>query len=314
MKLGPLWGKIKIGGEKKFVVMAKRLLVNVFNEDAALIAARARGLFSADGLDVAVTITPNSTDQMRGLSKGSWQIVSTAFDNVLGWSGREGAEIVAVAQVSQGIVLPVYVRPEIKTWDDLRGKAMAVDAVDTAYALVLRRVLLAHGLELNRGDYQLMAKGTTGYRLNSMLQGETFAGVLNSPWDAKAAAAGLVRIADHREVLPDYPGGVFAVSRHWVADNRQLLLKFLHVWDQALRWCQNEANRPDALKIIAAEEKTDETGAARKLAQLPPSGKLSLTGLQSVLDLRVQFGLTPPMGKDLARYCEESFYQEISNS
>jgi hypothetical protein len=47
---------------------------------------------------------------MRGLGKGSWQIVSTAFDNVLGWSGREGAEIVAVAQVSQGIVLPVYVR------------------------------------------------------------------------------------------------------------------------------------------------------------------------------------------------------------
>ena len=294
--------------------MAERLLINVFNEDAALIVARAKGLFSADGLDVAVTITPNSTDQMRGLSKGSWQIVSTAFDNVLGWSGREGAEIVAVAQVSQGIVLPVYVRPEIKAWEDLRGKAMAVDAVDTAYALVLRRVLLAHGLELNRGDYQLIAKGTTGYRLNSMLQGETFAGVLNSPWDAKAAAAGMVRIADHREVLPDYPGGVFAVRRNWAAENRQLLVKFLHVWDGSLRWCQEEKNRSDVLKTIAAEEKTDETGAARKLAQLPPSGKLSLPGLQSVLDLRVQFGLTPPMGKDLASYCEESFFREIANA
>ena len=57
------------------------------------------------GLDVEVIVTPNSTDQMRGLGKGSWQIVSTAFDNVLGWSGREGAEIVAIAQVSQGITL-----------------------------------------------------------------------------------------------------------------------------------------------------------------------------------------------------------------
>ena len=141
-------------------------------------------------------MTPNSTDQMRGLSKGSWPIVSTAFDNVLGWSGREGAEIVAVAQVAQGITLPIYVRPEIKSWEELRGKPLAVDAVDTAYALVLRRMLLAHGLEMERGDYRLIPKGATGHRLDSMIRGETFAGVLNPPWDAKAAAAGMVRFAD----------------------------------------------------------------------------------------------------------------------
>lgn len=291
-----------------------RLVVNVFNVDAALHVARGRGLFAAEGLDVELLVTPNSTDQMRGLGKGSWQIVSTAFDNVLGWSGREGAEIVAIAQVSQGITLPVYVRPEIKSWNDLHGKKLAVDAVDTAYALVLRRIILAHGLDFDRGDYELVPLGTTGARLESMTRGETFAGVLNSPWDKKAEAVGHKRFADQREVLPDYPGGVFAVSRRWAGQNRQLLVKFLRIWNDALRWCHNDRNRSDALKIIAAEEKVDETGAARKLAQLPPSGKLNLAGLQSVLDLRVQFRLTPPMGKDLARYCEETFYREASNS
>ena len=133
-----------------------RLVVNVFNVDAALNVARARGMFAAAGIDVELLVTPNSTDQMRGLSNGSWQIVSTAFDNVLGWSGREGAEIAAIAQVSQGITLPVYVRPEIKSWDDLRGKKLAVDAVDTAYALVLRRIILEHGLDFDRGDYELI--------------------------------------------------------------------------------------------------------------------------------------------------------------
>jgi ABC-type nitrate/sulfonate/bicarbonate transport system substrate-binding protein len=170
--------------------MAEHLITNVFNVDAALAVGRAKGFFAANGLDVEVVVTPNSTDQMRGLGKNSWQIVSTAFDNVLGWSGREGAESVAIAQVSEGVTLPVYVRPEIRTWDDLRGKALAVDAVDTAFALVLRRVLRAHGLEMERGDYTLMAKGTTGHRLDSMTRGETFAGVLNAPWDGRATAAG----------------------------------------------------------------------------------------------------------------------------
>jgi NitT/TauT family transport system substrate-binding protein len=294
--------------------MADRLLVNVFNEDAALIVARAKGLFTNNGLEVEVMATPNSTDQMRGLSQGSWQMVSTAFDNVLGWSGREGAEIVAVAQVAQGILLPVYVRPEIKSWEDLRGQPLAVDAVDTAYALVLRRVLRAHGLEMERGDYQLIPKGATGHRLDSMIQGETFAGVLNPPWDAKAAASGMARFADHREVLPDYPGGVFAVSRGWGPNNRELLVKFLRIWNGALRWVHNDHNRAEALKLVAAEEKLDEKGAARKLAQSPEDGQLNLAGLQTVLDLRVQFGLTPPMGKELKNYFDTSVYQEASAS
>ncbi len=302
--------------------MSDQLLINVFNIDAALTVARAKGFFTANGLEVDVMVTPNSTEQMRGLGQGSWHIVSTAFDNVLGWSRRlsaeaqagEGAEIVAIAQVAQGVVLPVYVGPEIKTWEDLRGKPLAVDAVDTAYALVLRRVLLAHGLEMERGDYMLMAKGTTEYRLDSMIQGETFAGVLNAPWDAKAAAAGMVRFADHREVLPDYPGGVFAVARKWAAENRGLALRYLRVWNDALRWAHEEKNRGDALKLIAAEEKLDEKGAARKLAQLPATGSLNLTGLQSVLDLRVRFNLTPPMGNDVTKYYDKSFYREAVDS
>jgi ABC-type nitrate/sulfonate/bicarbonate transport system substrate-binding protein len=293
--------------------MVDHLLVNVFNVDAALIVARAKGLFAANGLEVDIMVTPNSTDQMRGLSHGSWQIVSTAFDNVLGWSGREGAEIVAIAQVAQGITLPVYVRPEITSWEELRGKPLAVDAVDTAYALVLRRILLAHGLELDRGDYTLLPKGATGQRLESMTQGETFAGVLNPPWDAKANAAGMKRFADQREILPDYPGGVFAVNRQWADENRDTVVHYLAAWDEGLRWARDEKNRDEVTKLIAEAEKMDEKNAANRLRQLPTDGRLNLAGLQSVLDLRVQFGLTPPMGKDLVKYYDESFHNQRSS-
>jgi ABC-type nitrate/sulfonate/bicarbonate transport system substrate-binding protein len=292
--------------------MAERLLINVFNVDAALIVGRAKGLFAARDLEVEVMVTPNSTEQMRGLGKGSWQIVSTAFDNVLGWSGREGAEIVAVSRVSRGNILPVYVRPEIKSWDNLRGKALAVDAVDTAYALVLRRVLLAHGLDMDRGDYTLIAKGTTGYRLDSMIAGETFAGVLNAPWDGKAVAAGMVRFADHREVLPDYPGGVYAVTRQWAGENREVLIRFLRAWNEALRWCQEKTHQSAAVKFIAESEKLDEKGATDRLGQLPEDGRLNLAGLQSVLDLRILFKLAPPMGKNLTAYYDEGFNSAAS--
>lgn len=290
--------------------MILKLRFIVFNVDAATILARARGLFASQGFDVEVTITPNSTEQMRGLSTGKWNLASTAFDNVLAWSGREGAEIVAVAQAAGGILLPVYVRPEIRNWDDLRGKKLAVDAVDTAYALVLRRILLSHGLDLNRGDYELVPAGATGHRLESMKRGETFAGILNPPWDAQAAAAGMIRLADHREVLPHYPGGVIAVSRSWGQSHKNELTGFLGAWLAGGRWARDPANREEAIRMIASDQKLDRDAAAARLAQLPPDARLNLSGLQSVLDLRIQFGFTLPMGADLKRYYDLSFYRE----
>src|SRR5919109_2143671 len=105
--------------------------LNAFREDPPTVVGRLKGYFAKEGINVKVTRTANSTDQMRGLSNGTYQVASTAFDNVLGWSGREGAELIAVAQIIDTAVFPVYVRPDIKQWSDLRGKKLAVDAVDT---------------------------------------------------------------------------------------------------------------------------------------------------------------------------------------
>jgi len=72
-------------------------------------------------------------------------------------------------------------------------------------------------------------------------------------------------------------------------------------------------SRSSSAKLITAEEKLDEKGAARKLTQLPATGNLNLSGLQSVLGLRVQFNLTPPMGTRLDRYYDEAFYQAATS-
>lgn len=285
----------------------------VFNSDAATIVARSRGMFAAEGLDVTITNTPNSTEQMRGLGAGTWDIASTAFDNVLAWSGREGAEIVAVAQVVDRILLPVVVRPEIGKWEDLRGRPLAVDAVDTAYALVLRRILLAHGLDLERGDYTLVPAGATEHRVESMKRGETFAAILNPPWDVRAAEAGMVRFGDQREVLPDYPGGVYAATRAWAQAQRDDLVGFLRAWASALRWANDPANREETVGLIAADQGMSRESAVRHLGRLPKDGALNLAGLKTALGLRVDLGLTPTMGTDLSRYCNPELYQAAVN-
>lgn len=285
------------------------LRVNVFRVDAAMAAAKARGLFAAEGLDVTITTTPSSTEQMRGISKGNFDIASTAFDNVLAWSGREGAEIVAITQTIDKVMLPVYVRPEIREWNDLRGKKLAADAVDTAYALVLRRILLTYDLDLDRGDYQLVAVGAPEHRLESMKRGETFASIMNPPVDAQADAAGFVRFGDQQSVLPNYTATVLAVNRGWAEKNREAVVAFLRAWLSGVRWVNESKNREEATKLVAAELKLNPKAAAERVAELSTNGALNISGMETVLNLRTQFGFKLPMGAALKPYYDVDYYR-----
>jgi ABC-type nitrate/sulfonate/bicarbonate transport system substrate-binding protein len=281
------------------------LRVIVFTPDAATVAARAHGLFTAEGLDIELIVTPNSTVQMRGLSDGTYHVAFTAFDNVLAWSGREGAEIVAIAQAEASPVLPVFARPEIASWDDLRGQPLAVDAADTAFALVLRAILLDHGLDLEHGDYTIVPVGATQMRFESILRGDTVAGILNAPWDARAREAGLRLLGDQREVLPRYPGTVIAVNRAWAQAHPELVRAFLRGWQAGRQWVADQPTR--ARQLLAAELGVSEEVAAGRLAQLLPSPELDVEGLQSVLALRLRFGYQPPLGAELARYLDSGY-------
>jgi ABC-type nitrate/sulfonate/bicarbonate transport system substrate-binding protein len=286
----------------------KKMRLSVFRIDAATVASRVHGYFAAEGLDIDVTQTPNSTEQMRGVSQGKFEIVSTAFDNVLAWSGREGAEIIAVAQISDKTVLPVFVRPEINTWSDLKGKKLAADAVDTAFALVLRRVLLAHGLDMTKGDYELVALGATGARFESMLKGETFAGVLTSPFDVKAVAAGMRRIGDSKEVLPDYPNTIVAVNREWAQQNRDTLVGYLRGWLKGMSGVKDQANREAAIKLVGEQLKLNPKQAEESVNELSTTGDLNLPGLQVVLDLRNQFGFKLNKGDKVPVYYDAAYF------
>ena len=284
----------------------RTLQVNVFSEDPAMAIGRQKGFFAAEGLEVKVIRTANSTEQMRGLSNGNFQLVSTAFDNVLAWSGREGAELIAVAQIIDSAIYPVFVRPEIKNWNDLRGKKLAVDAVNTAFALVLRRVLLDKGLDFTKGDYELIAVGNTPLRLESMKKGDTFAGVLTPPVDSQAAAAGMVRLGDSREVLPGFPNTLFATTRAWAQKDRAQLVGYLRAWLASLKWMR--ANPDEALKLVEAELKVNTKVAASLIQEMTATGAINPAGLDQVLQLRNRFGLTPPMGPNLSRYYDLQFF------
>jgi ABC-type nitrate/sulfonate/bicarbonate transport system substrate-binding protein len=141
-----------------------------------------------------------------------------------------------------------------------------------------------------------------------MIKGETFAGILNPPFDAKALAAGMRRIGDSKEVLPDYPNTIFAVNREWGQKNRDTLVSYLRAWLKGMSWVKDPANREAAIKAVGAELKLNPKQAAESVDELSRTGNLNLPGLQVVLDLRNQFGFKLIKGDKLPVYYDAAYF------
>lgn len=120
-------------------------------------AAERKGFFQDEHLQVEYTQTPSSAVQIRGLLDGKWDVALTAPDNVMAYVEKENADLFTFMVADLGLNQKLFVRPEISSWADLRGKNIGVDAVDTGFAFLVVRMLDRNGLK--PGDYTFVSVG-----------------------------------------------------------------------------------------------------------------------------------------------------------
>ena len=116
----------------------------------SIYAAQHKNLFAKHDLAIELVYTPNSTVLREGLARGDYQIAQAGVDNSVAMVELAKADAIIVAGGDNGFN-HIFVQPDITSYADLRGKTVVVDAPNTAFALLLYKVLKDNGL--NKGDY-----------------------------------------------------------------------------------------------------------------------------------------------------------------
>ncbi len=271
------------------------LRVNVFRgaSNLPIYMAQEKGYFARRGITLQMLFTPNSTEQRSGLAAGRFEIAHAAVDNTVAMIEVAKADAVIVAG-GDGGMNEVLVRPEIQKITDLRGRTYVVDAPNTAYALIGRKILKDAGLKEGQ-DYKIFPLGGSEARTKGLDTPEGAATLLNPPWNFLAKERGAKSLGRTIDLFGPYQAqGVF-VMRPWAAANGPALERYLAAYIEGCRAAQNPAERDLVLRVLMRELKLTPQVAQMTYTELMTRGSglakdcaFDMAGFRNVLALRAE--------------------------
>ncbi|HZQ11728.1 MAG TPA: ABC transporter substrate-binding protein [Pseudolabrys sp.] len=279
-------------------------------QNLPLFAAQANGFYARRGLDVDIKFTPGSEELRNGLAQGRYQIAHTAIDNAFALKDKANVDI-AVVLGGDNSFNHLMTQGDVGSLADLKGKTVAVDAVNTAYAFQLYKMLKQRGL--NKGDYVVKPVGATGFRLDAMLKDKTIAAaIMNPPFSVRGGSAGLKDMGTVVAAIGPYQGTTAFVLRDWGKANADILVKYLQAYVEGWRWCFEPNNKEAAVALLAERLKLPADVARASFESTAKDfdrdGALNMAGVDNVLKLRAEFEGGEP--KQAAGYLDLSYYKK----
>src|SRR5260370_4191330 len=189
-------------------------------------AALSQGYYSKRALTVELMGTPNSDETRDGLAQGRYQIAHGGVDNAVAQDETDTVDLFIFIGGNNGFN-SLIVQPDIRSYEDLRGKTMAVDSPLTAFAILMYKMLDVKGLK--RGDYTVKAVGGSPQRFQALSKDKTYAAaILNPPFTLQAQDAGLKDLGAAIDVVGPYQSDGGWVLRSWAKANEDTLVRYIH--------------------------------------------------------------------------------------
>jgi ABC-type nitrate/sulfonate/bicarbonate transport system substrate-binding protein len=280
---------------------ALRLIAFPGAPNLPIFAALERGLFENHGVNLTLGLTTSSIAQATNIAAGEFDIALTAFDNVVAYSTGQGAagegvepDYVVIMGATQ-LELSLVAEPSVQEHLDLRGKSIALDALETGFAFVLYEMLDRAGID--RAECEFVAVGATPQRWSALQSGGHSATLTIEPFTSLATAEGYRVIDSSARLFDEYQGGVVAARRSALEQKSSVVGGFIAGYLDGLAWVLDPANRGEVTDLLVQHMDTGDraTGPAITSVLSPQSGltpeaRILPHGMRTVLDLRARHG------------------------
>jgi ABC-type nitrate/sulfonate/bicarbonate transport system substrate-binding protein len=256
----------------------------------AINIAQRKGFLEREGIDFKVVGLRGTSFQVEALDNGDVEVANTAMPYLI-QAVLKGSNSVGIVGGPANQVYSLIAKPEIKSFDDLKGKMVGMSlAVDTI-SIATRLLLDKHGL--NAGAYRTRELVGTPVRADCLTKGECDAVPLGQPDDILFMRRGYNKLADSLEVIPVLQFSVIAARRDWAQANSDAVGRFARAIGGAYKFMRAQANRDEVAKLAA-----ETTGAPIDVMRavlafyyepdrgvMPKQGEIDMAGVAKVIEL-----------------------------
>jgi ABC-type nitrate/sulfonate/bicarbonate transport system substrate-binding protein len=264
-----------------------------------LTVAERKGFFVREAIDLVVVPIPGGTDRIvAALDKGEIDAGKNATPYLI-QAALKGSDAVAIIAQTTNPVYSLIVRPEIKSFADLKEKVLGLSTPGDTITLSTVRLLAAKGVKAK--DFRAKAVVGTAARFECLKSGECAAVPMGQPEDLDAIKQGFPRLGFTYEAGADLIFNVDMTRRAWGEKNHAALVRFTRAFAASYEFINDSKNRAEVTGIIKESLKVSDGVAQEIFAPylepgknvLPKKGELDLKAFNRVLALMGDAGVIP---------------------
>ena len=258
--------------------------------------AQRKGFFTREGINLEMLpIEGGTANMVVALTKGTVDIARTATPYLI-QDVLKGSENVAIAGETGTPIYSLIVKPEIKSFADLKGKTVGLSlAVDTI-SISTRKLMAMNGVK--EADFKVKELVGTPARTECLKKGECDAVPLGQPDDLQLIQQGYRRLGVSTDAMSNFQFIVGAVRRSWGEKNKDALVRYVRALASSYRYMRDPAVRDEVVKIIL-----DTTGSSEEIARqtlalyfepergvVPKQGEIDVKGFGEVIRVMADAG------------------------
>ena len=137
------------------------------------------GYFAKEKLDDQIILIPSGSQLAQVVTAGEIDIAALNGSSAMA-AALQGADIKIIGNTTNKLIFSIYVRPEIKTIEDLKGKKIGVTRFGSATDISARFALRKHNLDPQK-DVTILQMGAMSSIMGGLQGGSIDAGLVSPP-------------------------------------------------------------------------------------------------------------------------------------
>jgi len=243
-------------------------------------------LFAKEGLEDQIILIPSGSQLAQVTVAGEVDIASFNGSSAMA-AALQGADIKIIGNTTNKMIFSIYVRPEIKTVEALKGKKLGVTRFGSSTDISARYALRKHNLDPSK-EVTILQMGAMSSILSGLQGGSIDAGVVSPPTLFAVDKLGFKELVSITDMDLAFPNPSLIAQGGIIRKRPEVIHKFMRAYARGIH--RAKTDKELTLKSIAKYTKVQDPLLLQKAYDLylgkvlEKAPYINMVGMQNALD------------------------------